>query len=76
MAKSQSIIRKCGVVNFNTQEIQETQKAQIKKLQREISEMQTLMFESMWRREIDLAESLEQGILSRRARLADLEACN
>ena len=25
MAKSQSIIRKCGVVNFNTQEIQKAQ---------------------------------------------------
>ena len=67
MAKSQSIIRKCGVVNFETQKT---------KLQREISEMQTLMFESLWRREIDLAESLKQGILSRRARLADLEAGN
>ena len=28
MAKSQSIIRKCGVVNFETQEIQKAQKAQ------------------------------------------------
>ena len=28
MAKSQSIIRKCGVVNFETQEIQKVQKAQ------------------------------------------------